>query len=203
MALAQDLPTVWHAATTTYAERKQLVRFLIKDVTLTRQETTIRVAIRWQTEALTDLQVPRPQRSWELKRTDPAVVNRVRELAPTHTDRQIAALLNQEDFTSGTGQPFTHEKVHWVRYAYDIPTGCPEAPAACPSGRRGDERYSARSAAELLNVDVSTIAAWCKSGRLDCVRATPRGPRWIKLTPEIIAELRKPVRRRWSRHSPK
>jgi hypothetical protein len=50
-----------------------------------------------------------------------------------------------------------------------------------------------------LNVDVSTIADWCQSGRLENLRAEPAGPRWIKLTPEIIAELRKPVRRRWSR----
>src|SRR5215210_196646 len=31
VALAQDIPAVWHAATTTPAERKQLLRFLVKD----------------------------------------------------------------------------------------------------------------------------------------------------------------------------
>jgi hypothetical protein len=35
--------------------------------------------------------------------------------------------------------------------------------------------------------------------RLESLRSAPMGPRWIKLTPEIIAELRKPIRRRWSR----
>jgi hypothetical protein len=47
----------------------------------------------------------------------------------------------------------------------------------------------------LLNVSVSTIGDWCKSGRLDGVQAVPRAPWWIKLTPDIIAELRKPVSR--------
>ena len=52
---------------------------------LCRGETTIQVAIRWQTEACTVLEVPRPQRSYEVRRTDPAVVARVRALAPdTH-----------------------------------------------------------------------------------------------------------------------
>jgi hypothetical protein len=60
LALVQDLPTVWHASTTTYAERKQLVRFLLKDVTLAKGETTVHVRIRWQTEALTPLEIPRP-----------------------------------------------------------------------------------------------------------------------------------------------
>jgi hypothetical protein len=52
LALAQDMPTVWQASTTTYVERKQLLRFLIKDVTLAKRETTIHIGIRWQTEAL-------------------------------------------------------------------------------------------------------------------------------------------------------
>src|SRR6266550_7883625 len=76
---------------------------------------------------------------------------------------------------------------------------CPEGPGFCPSGQRGDGRYSALAAAELLNVNVSTIADWCNSGRLESVRAGTHGPRWITLTPEIIAELRKPVQRHWKR----
>jgi DNA invertase Pin-like site-specific DNA recombinase len=203
LALAQDLPTIWHSSTTTHVERKQLLRFLIKDVTLTRCQTSIRIGVRWQTEALSTLEITRPKRVFDAKRTDPAVVNRVRELASTHTDRQIAEILNHEKFTPGMGGTFSESKVHWIRYAYDIPTGCPQAPGACPDGQRGDGRYSARAAAQLLNVNVSTIADWCKSGRLDHIQSAPHGPRWIKLTPEIIAELRKPVRRRWKNRSPK
>ncbi|MCP4537507.1 MAG: recombinase family protein [Chloroflexi bacterium] len=203
LALAQDLPTIWHASTTTHVERKQLLRFLIKDVTLTRRETTIHIGIRWQTGALTDLEIPRPKRAGEARRTDPTVVDRVRELAPTHTDRQIAALLNQEGLITGQGKPFTNVKVRWVRRVYNIPTGCPEAPSACPNGQRGDGRYSTQAAAELLNVSESTIGNWCKSGRLDGVQIVPSGPRWIKLTPEIITELRKPVQRSQSRRSSK
>ena len=39
------------------------------------------------------------------------VVARIRALAPDHTDRQIAALLDQEGFRSGTGGSFTANKV--------------------------------------------------------------------------------------------
>jgi DNA invertase Pin-like site-specific DNA recombinase len=201
LALAQDLPAVWHAATTPQVDRKRLLGYLIKDVTLGRGVTTIRVAVRWQTEACTELEVPRLRRSYEVRRTDPAVVARVRALAPGHTDRQIAALLDQEGLRPGLGGPFTADKVHWVRYVHAIPSGCPEGPAACPEGYRGDGRCTAQMAAERLNVNVSTIAAWCRSGRLDAVQAVPHGPRWIRLTPEVIAELRQPVRRCWSRRS--
>jgi hypothetical protein len=57
-------------------------------------------------------------------------------------------------------------------------------------------RYSARAAAELLNVDVGTIADWALAGRLDAVQDAPHHPRWILLTPDTIAALRKPARQR-------
>jgi len=201
LALAQDVPAVWRAPTTTHAERKQLLRFLVKDVTLTKRPTTIYIAIRWQTDACTTVEIPRPERACDRRRTAPAVVARVRELAPSHSDSQIAAVLNQEGVAPGLGGTFTASKVGWIRYAYGIRSGCPEAPGASPSGQRGDGRYSARAAAHLLNVDVSTIADWCSAGRLDFIQETPHGPRWIRLTPEDILALRKPVRQRKPRHS--
>ena len=199
LRLAQNVPAVWHAPTTTQAERKQLLRYLIKDVTLTKREMVIEVRIRWRTEALTEVTVPRPKLVADARRTDAQVVARVRELAPTHTATQIALLLNEEGLHPGLGGSFTASKVDWIRAAYDIPLDCPEGPGFCPSGQRGDGRYSALAAAELLNVNVSTIADWCNSGRLESVRAGAHGPRWITLTPEIIAELRKPVQRHWKR----
>src|SRR5258706_79122 len=195
LALAQNVPAVWHASTTSQAERKQLLRYLIKDVTLTKREQMIEVRIRWQTEALTDLTVPRPKLVADARRTDPQVIARVRALAPMHTATHIADQLNQEGWHAGLGGSFTASKVEWIRAAYDIPLECPEGPGFCPSGQRGDGRYSALAAAELLNVNVSTIADWCNTGRLECVRAGTQGPRWIMLTPEIIAELRKPAQR--------
>ncbi len=196
-SLAHDLPTVWHAPTTTFVQRKQLLRWLIKDVTLSKRGNVIDVAIRWQTEALTTLAIPRYKMSWEERQTSPHVVERVRELSPTHTNAQIAALLNEEGTQAGMGGAFTVRKIEWIRYAYHIPAGCPERPKAAPTGQRGDGRYSAKAAAALLNVDVSTIADWCKTGRLESVRSTPLGPRWITLTSEIITALRKPVKRTW------
>jgi hypothetical protein len=53
LTLATDLPALWHAPTTTNGARKQLLRYLIKDVTLTKEATTIAIAIRWQTGACT------------------------------------------------------------------------------------------------------------------------------------------------------
>jgi DNA invertase Pin-like site-specific DNA recombinase len=203
LGLAEDLPALWHAPTTTPAERKQLLRLLLKDVTLSKEASTIQVALRWQTGACQTVEVPRPPRSYDARRTAAAVVARIRALAPDHTDRQLAEQLNTEGWRSGRGGSFTANKVQWVRYVHGISSGCPEGPAACARGERGDGRCSAQVAAQALNVDVSTIAAWCKSGSLDGIQVTAHGPWWIRLTPEDITRLRKPVRRRWKKRSPK
>ena len=141
-ALAADLPALWQAPTTTHAQRKQLLRWLIKDVTLAKRGDLVVIAIRWQTEARTSLSIPRLKKSWELRQTQPEIMARIREWAPTHSDASIAS---------------------------------------------------------LLNVNISTIAKWCEAGRVDSVQIAPHGPRWITLTPERIAELRKPTQQHWNR----
>ena len=197
-ALAQDVPALWEAPTTTHAQRKQLLRWLIKDVTLAKRGDLVVIDIRWQTEARTSLSIPRLKKSWELRQTQPEVMAHIRQWAPTHSDASIASLLNAAGYSAGGGGAFTAKKVQSLRYAYQIEAGCPQGPAACPTGQRGDGRYSARTAAALLNVNISTIAKWCETGRLDYVQTVPHGPRWITLTPERIAELRKPTQQHWN-----
>jgi hypothetical protein len=192
--LVHDLPAVWQAKTTTHAERKQVLRLLIKDVMLTKREKTVRVDVRWQTHACSTLEVERPKPAYVVRRTAPEALERIGQLAQHLTDIDIAKCLNDEGYLSGQGGAFTASKVNWLRYAYGIKSACPLGPVACPTGQRGDGRYSAQAAAELLNVSVYTIADWCKSSKLDGVQMAPRGPWWVVLNPEIITELRKPVR---------
>jgi len=194
LGLAQDFQVIWEAATTTNAERKQLLRFLIEDVTLTEGVDTIDIGVRWQTGALSELKIPRPKTLPANQRTSTVVIKRIRELVPAHTDHQIATMLNQEGLTTGAGQTFTKTRVRRVRVRYLIPTNCPEMPTQSLNGQRGDGRYSTKGVCKILNVSRATIGNWCKSGKLDCLRSVSGGPRWIKLTPEMIAKLGKPVR---------
>ena len=165
LALAHDVPAVWSAETTSHPERKQLRRCLIQDVTLPQRATTIAVAMRWQTAACTLLDIARPARSCDRRRTPPAVIARIRTLAPHHTDSPMATTLHHAGAPPGLGGTFTASTVAWIRSVYAIPAGCPEAPGVCADGQRGDGRYAAQAAAQLLNVDVSTIADWWWTGR--------------------------------------
>jgi DNA invertase Pin-like site-specific DNA recombinase len=189
LALAQDLPTLWYAPTTTPADRKRLLLCLIKDVTLTGTDTTIQIGIRWQTEVVTELTVPR-----STQRTVSRIVARIRELAAVHhTDEQIATALNQAGWTTSRSKLFTPQRVKELRHLYHIPTGCSGRPDAYPTGQRADGRYSTRAAAQCLNRTIATVNAWCHSGRLDALQDKPGAPYWIKLTPEIIAQFGRPT----------
>src|SRR6266705_1036998 len=205
--VARTLERDWNeklaALATLEREQAALPPLTARLVSPEERERIMALAIRWQTEACTLLDLPRPARSCDRRRTAPAIVARIRGLAPHHTDSEIAALLNQAGATPGLGGTFTAAKVAWIRYAYTILSGCPEAPGACRAGQRGDGRYSAQAAAQLLHVDVSTIADWCCTGRLEYVQKTPHSPRWIPLPPASLAALRKPRRQRKPRRSPK
>jgi hypothetical protein len=62
LALAQDLPRVWHAPTTQAKDRKRMLRRLLQDVTVEKPSSAkqLLVHLRWQGEASTHLTVQLP-----------------------------------------------------------------------------------------------------------------------------------------------
>ena len=119
-ALSQDLPRVWAAETTTAEERKQIVRLLLKEVTLTRQEQQVAVKLHWQTGAVTSLCVSLRKNKTRRKQTSPEVLSLVRERAIQHTDAQIAETLNARGYRTAHGLLFTAERVADLRRRYTI-----------------------------------------------------------------------------------
>lgn len=194
LGLARDFPALWAAETTGNAERKELLRFLISDVTLTRGDEKVHLGVRWKTGAVSDVTVAHRRRVGEFWRTPEAVIEKIRALAPHQSDHRIADSLNAEGLKTGAGKMFDRERVRRVRLKYAIPAACPEMPNPGDTGPRGDGRYSAQAAARVLNLSLGSVSRWCRTGKLDSVQTRPRGPRWIRLTPEIIARLRKPVK---------
>jgi DNA invertase Pin-like site-specific DNA recombinase len=199
MALAQDIPRFWHAETTTNVQRKTLLRYLIEDVTLRRDKSAIYIMIRWITKTCTYLRIDlKSKRYWV--RTDPKVINKIRELVANHSDRQIVEHLNEAGFRPAKGKKFTLMIVRSIRFVHGIKPGCPDCPIKRSMLQRGDGRYSTRGAAEKLNVSIGTIQRWCHEKILDAVQSSRKSALWIELTPEIIERLRKPVQQLHSKN---
>jgi DNA invertase Pin-like site-specific DNA recombinase len=115
LALAQDLPRLWRAQTTSNSQRKEIVRLLIEDVTLVNVDEpwSISVAIHWKTGALTRHRATRLLRHPQT--TAPDVIARIETLWRENTDAEIATVLNAEGYQSGYRRPFTPGMIAHLR----------------------------------------------------------------------------------------
>jgi hypothetical protein len=100
-ALASDLPQVWSAPSTTQVGRKELLRILIEDITVTvaGNSELVDVTITWAGGYQTTGQAVRPVARLDQLSYYPALLARVTELAQAgRTNQQIAGILNAEGF---------------------------------------------------------------------------------------------------------
>jgi len=111
-----DLRAVFEAPTTTVHERKRLLRTLIGDVQITvdRPEGVASGHIAWEGGAVTPITVSLPRRGTNGWSTDEAVVEMIRQLAPSLDDAAIADRLNRQGHATAMGLAFTsrHVKTH-------------------------------------------------------------------------------------------
>jgi DNA invertase Pin-like site-specific DNA recombinase len=186
--LLTDLPQLWQAETTTPAERKRLLRCLIRDVTLdgVSEPGQIVIHVHWQTGVTTTLRVRRPRAS-DHAETDRAILERMRTLAPDHDDGQIADQLNAEHLRTRQGKEWSYRRVHAVRLRHDIPSGCPIVPHG--DAARGDGLIPLRAAARLFAVTPSAIANWVGRGVLETHQLPGRNPRWVRVNAEDTQRL--------------
>jgi DNA invertase Pin-like site-specific DNA recombinase len=114
--LAQDLSTIWHAETTTYTERKQLLRLAIESVHLdgVSRPRWIEVQIRWRSGVVTRLEVPRVKPGEGSLKTPAPAVARIHELAADASYADIADALNAAGWRTAFGRPFTSQHVGYI-----------------------------------------------------------------------------------------
>ncbi len=189
--LTTDLPALWASPQTTLPERKQLLRTLVASVTLdsTQQTGVTHINLQWQTGAVTPLTTVRPTPGHP---TNPHLLERVRTLAQTQSDADIAKTLNAEGLVSSwhvkdrpdylLGQPvdyWTAERVRHLRAKHHIPTGMPVN--ATDDLPRADGLIPAKAAARQLKVTPSTLLDWFRRGFIPGSQAKAGSSVWIKL----------------------
>ncbi len=157
LELATNFPRLWNDPCVTDQDRKRIIRLLIEDVTLSVGDT-ITTQIRFQGGAMETLQLPRPLRAWQLRQTDPQVIDAIDHLLNEFTESQIAERLNQQGMRTGEGLEFTGRLVSRIRRVYGIR----------PRRDRLRERglMTATEVAEELGVARATVRHWRDHGLL-------------------------------------
>jgi hypothetical protein len=123
LALAKDFPRLWNAKTTKAKDRKRMLRLLIKDITVDKEIGSKKgtLHIRWQGGATEDIPFTTPPPIYDQYRYSDEIINKVRTMASSFNNHQIAESLNQEGKKPSKGNLFTNKHIQWIRYAYKIP----------------------------------------------------------------------------------
>lgn len=194
LKLAKDLRSVWYASTTSYAERKNLLRILIREITLTPVDVPqrqTRIQIWWQSGAVSELTVPRNDRYTSIS-TPKEVVNKIHQLFNNgQNDDQIAKELTHQKIFRKNHQQWNKEAVRRLRYGYGFHS--PESTRTRRSpARRADGLYSVRGVAERLGVKPALVANWANTGLLAVAEGgKTTKARWFHLDDTTIEKLLK------------
>ena len=187
LALARNLPRLWHAPTTQAKDRKRMLRLLIKDITVEKpNQKQLAVHLRWQGGALSDLCVQVPPNRADRVRYPAAVVDRVRDLTQSLPNAEIAERLNREGHVSALGKPFTSSMIQWIRYRYQIP----KVTLARPDELTVDQ------VARRFEVSPNVVYYWIGRSVIRARRLNTGTPYWITLDEADDQKLRD-----WVRHS--
>jgi DNA invertase Pin-like site-specific DNA recombinase len=194
--LGENLPRVWQAGTTTAADRKRLLRFVIKEVALDqkRERGQVWLKILWQTGATSEHAIQRHVHTYRDHFDLEPLRRRVAALnAAGKMDKEIAAVLNREGFVAARGCAFQGENVWLLRKRWGIATvkinGVSPNPPRWPDGS-----YSVQGAAAALGITPQTVFDYLARGLLSGRQLVKGQPWQIDVADEQIERLRARVR---------
>ncbi|MBF8191701.1 recombinase family protein [Nonomuraea sp. K274] len=173
-ALAEELPALWHAPTTTQAERKELLRLMIEqiEVNVAGDSELVDVSIAWAGGHHTHGQAVRPVRRAEQLSYFPRMIARVTELAARGMScPRIADALNSEGFRPAKrSHRFTAQQVQRLIAKHGIRQTDPRSNAAIAADLSPDE-WTPSDLATELGMPTATLHSWIIRGWITARRA--------------------------------
>jgi hypothetical protein len=199
---ARDIPELWHADTTTPADRQRLVRLLIEQIQVTVQGATdqVAVAIRWAGGFASQHRLVRSVQSYEQLADYTRLRGRIDELrAAGQSMTEVAECLNQEGYhPPKRAERFTMEMVS-IFLAKQGRSG-PRPQALSVAGMLKKGEWLLTDLARELSMPSATLHRWRKVGWVHARKLPVPGGHWAlwadKAEMKRLARLRKHQRRR-------
>lgn len=182
--LANTMPRVWNAASTSMKNRKRILRLLVEDITIFAEagNPNVRLGLRWKSQCCEEIHTKKSLPQNLARKHTQEIGERVRMLAATMTDVQIASYFNECGLRTPEGRCFTVPSIKWIRYLHKIP--------AYSVPREG---ITVKDVADRLGVSTHVVYYWLERGMLNAKKRGP-GYAWdIYLDENKEAELRKRV----------
>jgi hypothetical protein len=181
-----DVRAVFDAPTTTFRERKQLLRAVLTEVVVTVDPDTRTAALRivWQGGSVTELTMTMTKTGGHFNATDEDTVTLLRRLATTYDDTSIATILSRQRRRTGTGLPFTKTRVKSLRVSRGIAAYQPSSETVAPADEDAVVVTVAK-AQRLLGVGKVTIYRWLANGFLTGEQLTAGAPWRIRIDRDV------------------
>lgn len=167
LRLATDFPAVWNSPATPQREKKRLLRLLVEDITLIREDLLVTGHVRLRGGATRVLTVTLRKKGYLEYQTDPALIAEYDRLLDEHEDDDCAEILNRRGFRSGHHLLLTEGLLKSLRSRCRLSSHRARL-------RAGGLLTQAELAAQL-RVSPATIANWARQGRLQTVGSKKRG----------------------------
>ncbi|NQV34956.1 MAG: recombinase family protein [Phycisphaeraceae bacterium] len=116
LALASDFPKLWQNPNISNCDRKRMIRLVIEDVTMIKGDKTITMHVRFRGGATKTINAPKPLPYCEKIKTDPELIRQIDQLLDHHVTHEIADILSQRGFKTGTGKQLTGELVYHMQH---------------------------------------------------------------------------------------
>jgi len=173
MALADDLPALWHDLAASVETRKRILRTVLKEIIVTAETGRLHLVLHWQGGDHTRLEVLKNRTGQNRYKTDAATEQLVRELARLLPDHNIAPVLNRLGMRSARGQTWTQLRVRNFRGAHRIPV--------YREGERAERHELVlREAASRLGVNRMTVVRLIRDGLLPARQVCAGAPYVIR-----------------------
>jgi DNA invertase Pin-like site-specific DNA recombinase len=191
-----DLRAIFQAPATTSAQRKELIRAVITEVTVTVQDNggddtarTCKVQIIWQGGASTALQMPMTASGRHGRVTSEDTLDLIRRLASRYDDTTIAQILGQQNRRTATGLPFRKTHVRALRTYHRIPE-YQVPPGNVRPGCQDAIVVPITEAGRQLGVSAATIYRWLRDGFVTGEQLTPGAPWHIRIDQQLRDRVR-------------
>jgi DNA invertase Pin-like site-specific DNA recombinase len=183
-----DVRAIFDASSTTWRERKQLLRCVIAEVVITvrKEDREADLRIIWEGGADTALTMTLTRSGGHFRVTDEDTVDLVRRLAANYDDTTIAVILGHHRRRTATGLHFTKARVKSLRELKGITAF---KPVTVTPNDDNTVVVGISEAERLLGVAKTTIYRWLRDGFITGEQLVAGGPWRIRIDDALRAKV--------------
>ena len=180
--LAESIPQIWNSSSSSYKDKKRIIRILIEDVTIMAEtgKSEFSIGLRYRSGHSESITLTKPRKRCDEVRHTEETINLIQKLALSMDDSQIVAYMNQHSLRTRINKEFTIDSIRWIRYKHKIPN-------LYQSTHNG---LSVKEAAERLDISTGKVYYYIDKGIIPAIKQRPGWPWEISLNDFLIAKFK-------------